>query len=319
MSPGFTMALAFLGGAMAVAAVYSILTDLFLRDRARVSQRLDEEFQGKASEAMRRSPLFKNLDKLGADPLGQGESATVRSRFANMVEQSGLVLTPARLLLISVISGGVLSILGFLFGPWWLGPILAVLGFPAPILYVLYHKNARLERILAQLPDAFELIARLIRAGQTTSQAFQGVADEFDPPIAAEFGYCYEQQNLGLPPEVALRDMARRIDLVEVKIFVLAVLVQRQTGGNLAELIDNLASIVRERFRIRGKIRVLTAEGRMEASVLLALPPVVFFMIMLLNRNYGQVLLNHPNLLWAMAGLMLVGVLWIRRIINFDF
>jgi tight adherence protein B len=313
--------LTFVAVILAVAGVYSIVTDLFLRDRQRVSQRLEEEFQQRQRAQVRRSPLFKNLDKSEPDLLADKQAkVSLRCRFEAMVEQSGLNLTPGRLLLIAagcaLAAGGLTALLSRI---WWAGALVAVAGAAIPILVVSYKRKQRLERMLSQLPDAFELIARLIRAGQTTSQAFQGVADEFEPPIAAEFAYCYEQQNLGLAPEVALRDMARRINLVEIKIFILAVLVQRQTGGNLAELIDNLAGIVRERFRIRGKIRTMTAEGRMEAAVLIALPPVVFGLIMLLNRNYGQVLLQHPNVLWGMAAFMLVGVLWIRRIINFDF
>ena len=143
---------------------------------------------------------------------------------------------------------------------------------PCRCVYVQLKRKARLEKLLSQLPDAFDLMARVIRAGQTMSQALQAVADEFDQPIAAEFAYCYEQQNLGLPPEVAFRDLARRTGLLEIKIFVLALLVQQQTGGNLAELLDKLADVVRERFRIRGKIKALTAEGRMQALVLLVLP-----------------------------------------------
>jgi tight adherence protein B len=173
--------------------------------------------------------------------------------------------------------------------------------------------------MMAQLPDAFDLMARVIRAGQTMSQALQAVADEFDPPIAAEFAYCYEQQNLGLSPEVALRDLARRTGLLEIRIFVLALLVQQQTGGNLAELLDRLAAVIRERARIRGKIRALTAEGRFQALVLLAMPPGLFLIILLLNRSYGQVLLEHANLLIGMLIAEGLGALWIRRIVNFDF
>jgi tight adherence protein B len=313
--------LTFVAVSLAVAGVYSIAVDLFLRDRVRVSQRLDDEFQNRTGLAVRRSPLFKNLDKLGPDPLGLDQArASLHGRFENMVYQSGLSLSPTRLLTIALGGGAVLGALAALLTRSPAGSaVTAVAGMTAPILYVHVVRKRRLEKMMAQLPDAFELIARLVRAGQTTSQAFQGVADEFEDPIATEFAHCYEQQNLGLAPEVAMRDMARRIDLVEMKIFMLAVLVQRQTGGNLAELIDNLAGLVRERFRIRGKIRVLTAEGRMEATVLLALPPVVFVMIFFLNRNYAEVLLQHPNLLWGMAAFMLVGVLWIRRIINFNF
>src|SRR5215831_2903505 len=110
------------------------------------------------------------------------------------------------------------------------------------------------------------------------SQALQAVADEFDTPISTEFAYCYEQQNLGLSPEVAMRDLARRTGLLEIKIFVLALLVQQQTGGNLAELLEKLADIVRERFRMRAKIKALTAEGRLQAIILLALVPLLFLL-----------------------------------------
>jgi tight adherence protein B len=321
LTPTLVTALTFLAVALAVASAYSIAVDLFLRDRVRVSQRLDDEFSNRTGLAARRSPLFKNLDKFGPDPLGLAQArSSIRGRFENMIYQSGLGLTPGRLLTIALVAAAIVGgSVGLVSRSPLGGGVFFIVGFAAPILYVRFVRNRRLEKMMKQLPDAFELIARLVRAGQTTSQAFQGVADEFDDPVSAEFEHCYEQQNLGLAPEVAMRDMARRTDLVEMKIFILAVLVQRQTGGNLAELIDNLASLVRERFRIRGKIQVLTAEGRMEAAVLMALPPIVFFMIFSLNRNYAEILLEHPNLLWGMAGFMLIGVLWIRKIINFDF
>ena len=116
-----------------------------------------------------------------------------------------------------------------------------------------------------------------------------------------------------------MRDLARRTGLLEIKIFVLALLIQQQAGGNLAELLDNLSAIIRERFRIVGKIRALTAEGRMQAVVLLALPPALFLLILLLNRDYGQVLLDYPWILVATFGCEAIGALWIRKIVNFDF
>ena len=151
------------------------------------------------------------------------------------------------------------------------------------------------------------------------AQALQAVADEFEPPIASEFAYCSEQQNLGVATETALRELARRTGLLEIKLFVLALLVQQQTGGNLAELLDKLASVVRERFRIRGKIRTLTAEGRMQAVVLLVLAPAMFLLILCLNRRYAHVLLDHPSLPVGALICEAIGALWIRRIVNFDF
>ena len=162
-------------------------------------------------------------------------------------------------------------------------------------------------------------MSRVVRAGQTMSQALQAVADEFAQPVAAEFAYCYEQQNLGLSAEAALRDLARRTGLLEVKIFVLAILVQQQTGGNLAEMLDKLAVVIRERARIRGKIKTLTAEGRLQAIVLLALPVFLLVVLMILNPTYTGVLLEHTNLLIAVLVSEVLGALWIRKIVNFDF
>jgi tight adherence protein B len=317
--------LTFLAGGLAVAGVYSIMSDLFLRERTQVSQRVDDEFSQSRRDLIRRSKLFKDPAKVKNDlSFAAGPTDYTRpgmsARFAAMVEQSGLPITPSQLLMVAA---GVGVGLGLLIGLLW-GNILAALGAglagaTLPVFYVRFKQKKRVDKLMSQLPDAFDLMARVIRAGQTMGQAFQGVADEFQAPIATEFSYCYEQQNLGLSPEIALRDLARRTGLVEVSIFVMAVLVQRQTGGNLAELLEKLSGVVRERFRIKGKIRVLTAEGRLEAAVLLALPPLVFLLILFLNRRYAQGLLDHPNLIVGMLIMMGLGTLWIRKIINFDF
>ncbi len=236
-----------------------------------------------------------------------------------MIEQSGLHTTLQRLFLFSSLLGLGLGIGGFLLSGVIAAAGLGLLGFTLPFFYVRMKQKSRLGKMLSQLPDAFDLMARVIRAGQTMSQALLAVADEFDQPIAAEFSYCYEQQNLGLSPELSLRDLARRTGIIELKIFVLAVLVQQQTGGNLAEMLEKLATVVRERFRILGKIRALTAEGRLQAAVLLALPPFMLLIILVLNRSYGQVLLDRPMLLLCVCLSELLGALWIRKIVNFDF
>src|SRR5208337_2382334 len=189
----------------------------------------------------------------------------------------------------------------------------------APIFFVWFKRNARSEKLLSQLSDAFDLMSRVIRAGQTMSQGLQAVADEFSPPVATEFAFCFEQQNMGLAPETALRELARRTGLLELKIFVLAVLIQQQTGGNLAELLDKLSHIIRERYKLRGKIQALTAEGRMQAMVLLGLPPGLFLLMLVMNRSYAGTLLEHPSLIWTTVISETIGGLWIRKIVNFDF
>jgi tight adherence protein B len=321
MTPELLTVLTFLAGVLAVVGVYSIVSDLFLSDRSRVSRRLDEEFRKRQRDQARKSPLFKNLGQLMAEAAAdEAADNSLRQRLELLVEQSGLHLTPQRLLALAVCSAVAVGVIGGLVRQSVLiGVIVAPVGALVPFYYVHRKRKARLGKLLGQLPDAFDLMARVIRAGQTVAQGLQAVADEFEAPIAAEFGYCYEQQNLGLPPEVALRDLARRTGLVEIKILVLALLVQQQTGGNLADMLDKLSTVVRERFRVRGKIQALTAEGRLQAVVLLLLPPVAFLILLMINRDYGQVLLGYPYLLIGALVMQAFGALWIHRIVNFDF
>jgi tight adherence protein B len=321
MNPAILPLLTFGAVAAAVAGGYSILTDLYLRDRSRVSQRIDEEFRKRQRDRARKALLFKDLNQLAAEASGDAEAPSgLWQWLETMVEQSGMELTVRRLLSTAAIAG---LVAGFLAGLWrdsiLVGLAAAPIGAALPVLNVHLKRTARLEKLLSQLPDAFDLMGRVVRAGQTLSQAMQAVADEFAQPVAGEFSYCYEQQNLGLPPEVAMRDLARRTGLLEVKIFVTAVVVQQQTGGSLAEMLDKLAGVIRQRYRIRGQIRALTAEGRMQAVILLALPIVMFLGFMVMMPDYESKLLEHPGLIAATLGCEALGALWIRKIVNFDF
>lgn len=321
MSPALLMVLGFAAAVTAVLGIFSIVSDVFLRDRKRVSRRVDDEFRKRQRDRAQKSLLFKDLSVLGveaAEEVAKGNSW--RERLALTIEQAGMELSVRRLLGFMLASGLLVAALGTLIGRSpVVGALVGVLGAYIPLAVVQIKRKSRLGKLLAQLPDAFELMSRCVRAGQTVSQSLQAVADEFELPISAEFSYCYEQMNLGLPPELAMRDLARRTGLMEIKVFVLAMLVQQQTGGNLAELLDKLGTIVRERFRIQGKIQALTGEGRMQAWVLLALPPLMLFVVLALNRTYGAVLFAHPGILLTMLAFELIGALWIRKIINFAY
>jgi tight adherence protein B len=319
MNPAMLLLVTFLAGALVVAGVYSLLSDLFLGDRTRVDKRIDEEFLKRQRERARQSPLFKSIGELAAAAAEDDEPRGLRPRLEALIEQSGMHVTVRFLVILSAALGLGLAAIGLLLSGPLTGLGLGLFGAALPFLYVRHKKKVRQGKLLAQLPDTFDLMARVIRAGQTMSQALQAVADEFDQPIAAEFSYCYEQQNLGLSPEMSMRDLARRTGLIEIKIFVLAMLVQQQTGGNLAEMLEKLSGVVRERFRMLGKIKALTAEGRFQALILLALPPALFVIILLLNRQYGMVLLERPWMLIAVGVSELLGALWIRKIVTFDF
>jgi tight adherence protein B len=322
MNPLLLTLLAFLGGVLLITAIYSFISDLYLRDRERVSKRVDEEFRKGQREKARQSRLFKEFSEFASEATTEATEVapSLTQRLEAMIEQSGLNLTVKRLgTLMAAFGLGLGAILGLLRQSLLVGAVAALAGALGPFFYVRMRQKWRTQKLLSQLPDAFDLMARVIRAGQTMSQAMLAVADEFELPISAEFSYCYEQQNLGLPPEMALRDLARRTGLLEIKIFVLGLVVQQQTGGNLAELLEKLATVVRERFRLLAKIRALTAEGRFQAAVLLALPPGMFGMILLLNRSYAQILIDSPWMLVTIAIAELTGALWIRKIVNFDF
>jgi tight adherence protein B len=317
--------LPWLTGAFGVAGLYAVVSDFYIRNWSRVNERVDAEFRKRRDERQRTVPLFKNAEQRSTDVLGLAETATLDAgkagpwqQFEAMVRQSGLNLSPSRFCLIALGAGLLLGAVGGILR----GPLFALMGISVgvagPLLFVHAKRKARWQMFLEQLPDAFELMAQVLRAGHSVPQAMQAAAEEFEPPIAAEFNSCYEQQNLGLSPEVVLRDLARRTGLLEIKIFVMAMLIQRETGGNVAELLERLAAFVRDRLRIQGAIRSLTAEARLQALVLLVLPGLLFVILLVINRSYAQLLLDHVNVLIGMLISMAVGALWIRRIITID-
>jgi tight adherence protein B len=310
--------LTFLAVVLGIVGVYSLLSDMFRRDKGRVQDRLDVEFRNKQREKAKRSLNFK--DELLKTEGGQVLWLRWRDNTQAMLDQSGLEFTLKQLLGYCAGWGaGVGLVAGLVQRSFLVALAGAAVGAFFPVMYVKFKRNSRQEALRRQLSDAFDLMARILRAGQSMTQAMQGVASEFQRPIAEEFAYCSEQQNLGLSPEISMRDLARRTGLVEMNIFVVAVLVQRQVGGNLSEILEKLATVVRERYKIRGTIKTLTAEGRMQAAVLMALPPLLFMMMLVVNREYAHVLLEQPALLWMIAIGMLIGGLWIRKIVNFDF
>jgi tight adherence protein B len=159
-------------------------------------------------------------------------------------------------------------------------------------------------------------MARVIRSGQSVPQAFQAVGETLDDPLASEFTRYQHQQNLGLSPEVVFQEMAHRSSILEFRIFVLALLIQRQTGGNLSDVLERLAALVRQRLHLRQQVRTLTAEGRLQGLTLAVLPFIMFAAMFFLNRKYAEVLLDHVPLLWATAALMGIGIVWIRKIVT---
>jgi tight adherence protein B len=180
-------------------------------------------------------------------------------------------------------------------------------------------KKNRIKQFEIQLPEALELIARSLRAGHAFSSGMRVVVDNFGEPLGPEFAQALDEINFGVPVADALKNLAYRIDCAELKFFVVAVILQRETGGNLAEIIDNIAHIIRERFKFNDKIRVLSAEGKLSAFILILLPFLVIFTIRFLNPAYMNLLFEDPvgrKMVMGAGIIMAVGIYIIRRMID---
>ena len=202
-----------------------------------------------------------------------------------------------------------------------LGLALAVIAAAVPTLYVRWRRNRRLGQFEELLPESIDLVGRALRAGHPLSAGFKMAADDGSEPVAGEFRRVFEEQRFGLPLQDSLLGMADRINLVDVRILVTAILIQREVGGNLAEILDNLSAVIRARFTIRRQIKVYTAQGRMTGYLLALLPFMLFGILYTINPEYMSVLFTDPigKILVAVALVMqLAGFFWIRKIVNIE-
>jgi tight adherence protein B len=189
----------------------------------------------------------------------------------------------------------------------------------APFLVLLYKRGKRFSKFEEQFPDALELLARAIRAGHGVTTAFALIAEEMAQPVADEFRIVHQQQSLGLPIREALINMATRVPLPDVRIFVTVLQIQKDTGGNLGEILDNLSGVVRERFKIFREVRVLTAEGRLSMYFLVGMPIFVGFAMYFVNREQMDILFTNPlgQKMLLVTGIMeIIGYLIIRKMVR---
>jgi tight adherence protein B len=188
-----------------------------------------------------------------------------------------------------------------------------------PLGAINFLRKRRMSKLGGQLPDVFEMMSQALRAGQSLAGAIQIVHEQLPPPVSTEFGLVYQEQNLGVKVEDALLSMANRVDSMDVRFFVTAVMIQRQTGGDLAEVLDNISNVIRERIELQGMVKGLTAEGRLSGYVLFALPFLVFAAVNMLNPEYSARLFTDPLgrvMLIVAGGMQLMGLAMIRWIVN---
>jgi tight adherence protein B len=221
-----------------------------------------------------------------------------------------------------MVCGAVAAVLTLMFVRLPFAPLVCTpLAASLPLMWLFQRRSSRLKTFEEQFPDALDLVSRAIRAGHGFQASLGMAADELPAPAGPEFKKVFDQQNFGLPLREALNGLIERVPLVDVKFFVTAVAIQRDTGGNLAEILDNLAHVVRERFKIQRQVRVHTAHGRITGFVLLALPAFLAVALTLLNREHMRPLFEEPmgrTMIVATIVMQLVGFLWIRRVIKIE-
>jgi tight adherence protein B len=222
-----------------------------------------------------------------------------------------------------VLMSGIVAILGCLLGLWrdsgLLALALAMLGALAPLAWLRFLRKKRLQAFDEQFPDAVEMMARALRAGHSFASALHMVGDESEDPVAGEFAKAFEDYSFGKGLEDALNDLVRRVGLQDVKFFVTAVVLQKETGGNLAEILDNIGGIIRERFRLMRQVRALSAEGRLSGIILSLMPPALLVVLWLVSPGYIAMLFDHPlgnTILMTGAGFQIMGMLVIKRLVN---
>ena len=207
----------------------------------------------------------------------------------------------------------------FVSGRIWVAILLGWgLGY-LPIMNLNRLKNRRMDRFQQQLPEALDLMARALKAGHTFGGGMRMVADEFDEPLSSEFRQTIDEINYGMDVDRALKGLLDRVDCTDLKFFVVSVNIQRETGGNLAEIIAKIASLVRDRFTLFGKVKVLSAEGRLSAKILVALPFLITGVLYLVNPDYISLLWTRDmgqGMIWSSIVSMTIGVLIIRRIVQ---
>ena len=237
-----------------------------------------------------------------------------------LVTQSGLKITVGTLVMASILS----AVAGYVLVKWltyytYLGLAAAPLFGMIPYLIVRHARSKRLDLFEEQFPEAIALIARALRAGHAFPTGLQMVGDEVPAPVGVEFKLVYDQQSFGMPLSDALKGMAERVPVLDARFFVTAVLTQRETGGNLSEVLDNLANVIRERFKVKRQVRVVTAHGRMTGWILAALPPVLALILCFVSPQHMKTMITDPLgiKMLAIGGTMqAIGTLIIRKLVN---
>jgi tight adherence protein B len=312
----FVLACLFVGG------IYFFIWELPEWDkRKRIKDRLES-----ITEAGRRAPS-PELDLIKSDLLSDVPAINKillkfshTNRIKKLISQADMKMKVSTFMLISLVifaSGILLS--NLLLNAWVINILIgAFLGF-IPLFVVLYKKKRRFRRFEELFPEALELLTRAVKAGHSFNTGLEMIAEEMVEPIRGEFKITFDEQNFGLPLKQALFNMVDRVPLLDLKFFVTAILMQKETGGNLAEILTNLSHVIRERFKIMGEVRTFSAQGRLTGYILTCIPIAMGFILSFMNWDYMKTLFKEEIGHYMLAGAgfcQLVGYIIIRKIVN---
>jgi tight adherence protein B len=302
------------GGYLAMSSLPGLMKQRQLDRRLREISAPTEQPMNADSVVLKASPdAF--LDRMGASTRGG-------ARLAHLVEQSGVKTTPGKVIFISLGMAATCGLLAtVLVRPNWVAPVIAAAGLVAPIAFLMRKRSVRLRKFEELFPEALDLLSRAVKAGHAFQTAMNMAAEELPDPVGPEFRKTFDQQNFGLPLRDALNAMSDRIPIIDVKFFVTAVLIQRETGANLSEILDNLSHVVRERFKVLRQVRVHTAHGRLTGWVLLALPVTLAVVMSFINPEHMDLLFRESmgrSMLGIAAIMQTIEYFWIQRVIKIE-
>jgi tight adherence protein B len=314
----------FILGVGGVFAIYFGVTKLpgYLAQR-KLNARLEELNATEESSPTDTGQLIKEKHEgvlPGFDRLAAG--TTRGSALAHWIEQSGVRISLSGLLLTALALAlvfGFIAATALRLTVGWIGG--GILGFSLPFIFLRVKRTRRLRAFEEAFPEALDLIARALKAGHAFATGLKMVADEMAEPVGPEFRKTFDEQNFGLPLKDALANLTVRIPLLDVRFFSTAVLIQRETGGNLSEILENLAHVVRERFKILRQVRVYTAHGRLTGYVLLALPAFLAIALAFINPEHMQLLFTEKlghMMLGATVVMQTVGYFWIKQVVKIE-
>jgi len=250
-------------------------------------------------------------------------AATTRgSALSRWIEQSGMKASISGVLLVALVLAGLTAFVAMMVTHTTISmPVGGAIGFSMPFMVLRFKRTRRLRAFEEAFPEALDLISRALKAGHAFATGLKMVADEMSEPVGPEFRKTFDEQNFGLPLKDALENLTYRVPLLDMRFFATAVLIQRETGGNLSEILENLAHVVRERFKILRQVRVYTAHGRLTGYVLLALPAVLAVALSFINPEHMNLLFRERMgqiMLMVAIGMQFLGFLWIKQVVKIE-